>query len=543
MERNKQRFSPLVMSLCVILGILVGTFYARHFTGNRISIINTSQNKINQVLQTIDNSYVDSVDINQLIEDAMPTILSELDPHSSYITAKDAEAANADLKGSFSGIGISFSMPKDTVIVNRVIKDGPSEKVGLQFGDRITAANGKSLIGLKTEEVMAQLRGEKKSKVKLTVFRKGSTKPKTFSVIRGDIPVNSIETSYIINKHIGYVRVKKFAETTYGEFMIALAEMSAEGIDGLIIDLRGNTGGYMHIAIQMVNEFLCDKRLIVYTEGRKSPREKYFSDGRGTFQQLPLTVLIDEISASASEIFAGAIQDNDRGTVIGRRSFGKGLVQQPMEFNDGSSIRLTVARYYTPSGRCIQKPYVMGHDEAYENDIIERYERGEFFTQDSIHQNGKPFKTLLGRTVYDGGGISPDIFIPQDTTDITTYYKEAVFNGHIRNFIFDYCDKEYPKLRQFEDYNLLEKYLTSQNLLQRFASYAEKHGLERRNLKLKKSQHLFEQAIYSGIIYNIMEESAYQQYLNQTDPFVIRATSVLEQGISFPKVSNQKLKK
>lgn len=535
MDKNKHRFSPLVMSLCVILGILVGTFYTRHFSGNRLSIINTRENKLNQLLQTIDNQYVDSVNINQLIEDAMPMILSELDPHSSYISVKDAEAANADLKGSFSGIGITFTVPNDTVIVNRVIKEGPSERVGLQFGDRILSADGKSLIKMSQDSIMQHLRGPKGSKVRLSVLRRGFSKPKNFTLVRGDIPVYSIESSYVINGHIGYVRVKKFAETTYQEFMIVLAELSAEGIDGLIVDLRGNTGGYMHIATQMVNEFLSEQQLILYTEGRKSPREEYHSDGRGTFQKLPLTVLIDEVSASASEIFAGAIQDNDRGTVVGRRSFGKGLVQQPMEFKDGSSIRLTIARYYTPSGRCIQKPYTMGHDKEYENDIIERYQRGEFFTQDSIKQNGNPFKTRLGRTVYDGGGISPYIFIPQDTLNLTSYYREAVFNGHVREFVFLYADKNNTRLSQFENYVELENYLRKQNLLNAFATFAERRGLRRRSLMLQKSQRLFEQAIYGGIIYDILGENPYQQYLNISDPTVLRATQVLEAGESWPK--------
>ncbi len=537
MENNKHRFSPLLMSLCVILGIMVGTFYTRHFSSNRLSIINTNNNKLNHLLQTIDNNYVDTIDINQLVEDAMPVILKELDPHSSYISAKDAETANADLKGSFSGIGVSFTMPHDTVIVNQVIKEGPSEKVGLQFGDRIIAADDSSLIGMKMDEVMNKLRGEKGSKVKLTILRKGSSKPKRFTVVRGNIPVYSIESSYRMNDHIGYLRIKRFAENTYEEFMITLAEMSAEGIDGLIVDLRGNTGGYMHIATQMVNEFLKGKQLILYTEGRKSPREEYFSDGRGTFQNMPITVLIDEVSASASEIFAGAIQDNDRGTVIGRRSFGKGLVQQPMQFKDGSSIRLTIARYYTPSGRCIQKPYVMGKGEDYENDIINRYEHGEFFTADSIKPTGKPFKTSIGRIVYDGGGISPDIFIPQDTSATTSYFKEAVFNGHTRDFVFEYADNEYAKLKEYNAYEELKKYLVKQNLIQRFATYAEKRGLKRRNLMLKKSQLLFEQAIYGGIIYDVLGENEYQRYLNATDSVVLRAQQVLENKESYPTIS------
>ncbi len=540
MDTNNRRLSPLWMALCVILGIMVGTFYTSHFSGNRLSIVNTSSNKLNHLLQTIDNSYVDTVDMNQLVETAMPMILSELDPHSSYFSAKDAEMASSDLKGSFSGIGISFTIPRDTVTVMRVIAEGPSEKVGLMFGDRIISANGRNLVGMPQDSVMNILRGPKDSKVKLVVVRPGTKKPLRFSVVRGDIPVSSIESSYILSDGVGYIRVKNFGETTYEEFMVALAELNIQGMNGLIVDLRGNRGGYMHIATQMVNEFLAAKKLIVYTQGRKSPREDYRADGRGSFQQLPLTVLVDEGSASASEIFAGAIQDNDRGTIIGRRSFGKGLVQQPMEFKDGSMLRLTIARYYTPSGRCIQKPYVKGHGTDYENELLERYERGEYFNQDSIRQNGNAFKTSIGRTVYDGGGISPDIFIPQDTSMLTSYYQEALFNGHIRQFAFVYCDRNYHTSRRYATLAELEKHLQSQNLLNKFASYAEQNGLKRRNLMLQKSKSLFQQAIFGSIIYNMLDENQYQQFLNQTDPVVQCAFEVLNRGESVPQLEPEK---
>ncbi len=524
------------MSLCVILGILVGTFYTSHFSGNRLSIINTSSNKLNHLLQTIDNNYVDTVDMNQLVEDAMPMIVSELDPHSSYFSAQDAEVANSDLKGSFSGIGISFTMPRDTVTVMRVIAEGPAEKVGILFGDRIISADGVSLVGMPQDSVMTYLRGPKGSKTRLVVVRPGKKKTLRFSVERGDIPVASIEASYMMDDEIGYVRVAKFAETTYEEFMVALAELNIRGMEALVVDLRGNHGGYMHIATQMANEFLEAKKLIVYTQGRKSPREDYRADGRGSFRKLPITVLMDEGSASASEIFAGAIQDNDRGTIVGRRSFGKGLVQQPMEFKDGSVLRLTIARYYTPSGRCIQKPYAQGHGADYENELIERYERGEYFSQDSIKQNGKPFKTSIGRTVYDGGGISPDIFVPQDTTLYTSYYQEAAYYGHIRQFAFEYCDQNFRTLQKYKTYAALEKYLNAQKLLPQFAAYAEGKGLRRRNLMLQKSKPLFQLAIYGSIIYNMLDENQYQQFLNQSDPVVKQAYDVLKNGESVPKV-------
>lgn len=536
MDNNlKGRLTPLLISLGIIVGILIGTFCTSHFAGNRLSIINTGSNKLSYLLQIIDNNYVDTVNMPQLVEDAMPCILKELDPHSSYLSVQDAQKADDDLRGSFSGIGVSFVMQKDTVNVMSVIHGGPAEKVGLLAGDRIVTANGKSLVGMESEEVMKHLKGAKGSKVKLGIVRHGTHGTTYFTVVRGDIPVESVEAYYMVNDNIGYMRVKKFGEHTYAEMLVALAELGLKGMDGLIIDLRGDVGGYMHIAIQMANEFLPKGRLIVYTQGRKSPREEFRSDGRGSFQSLPLVVLVDEGSASSSEIFAGAIQDNDRGTIVGRRTFGKGLVQQPIEFRDGSVVRLTVARYYTPSGRCIQKPYVKGHDEEYENELLARYERGEFFSQDSIHQDGPSYKTRLGRTVYGGGGIVPDVFIPEDTTAVTSYFREALFTGLIRQFAFAYTDANREKLQEYPTAAQLEKYLRSQGLLEQFARFAEQHSLRRRNLMLRKSRTLFERAIYGNIIYNALDLSEYIQFTNEDDPTVLRAVDTLEKGESVPK--------
>lgn len=531
----KGRITPLLISLGVIVGILIGTFCTSHFSGNRLSIINTGTNKLSYLLQIIDNNYVDTVNMSQLVEDAMPGILKELDPHSSYLSVQDAKKADDDLRGSFSGIGVSFVMQKDTVNVMSVIHGGPAEKVGLLPGDRIVSANGKSLVKMDSDDVMKRLKGAKGSKVKLGVVRHGTKGVTHFTVVRGDIPVVSVDASYMLNDSTGYIRVKNFGEQTYAEMLVALAELSVKGMNGLIVDLRGNTGGYMHIAIQMANEFLPKGRLIVYTQGRKSPREEFRSDGRGTFQTIPLVVLVDEGSASSSEIFAGAIQDNDRGMIVGRRSFGKGLVQQPVEFRDGSVVRLTIARYYTPSGRCIQKPYEKGHDEEYENELMARYERGEFFSQDSIHQEGPSFKTRIGRTVYGGGGIVPDVFIPKDTTAVTSYYREALFTGLIRQFAFAYTDANRDKLSSYPTAPLMEKYLRSQGLLEKFARFGEKHSLRRRNLMLHKSRTLFERAIYGNIIYNALEMNDYIQFLNEDDPAVLRAATILQNGESVPQ--------
>ena len=538
MSSNKNRLMPFLLAICLVAGILIGTFYTNHFSGNKLGVINTSSNKLNALLHIIDEQYVDTVSMFNLVEEAMPQILAELDPHSSYIPAKDLEAVNSDLKGSFSGIGVQFTIQDDTIHINSVIQGGPSEKVGLLAGDRIVEVDDSSFVGkiVTNSEAMRRLKGEKGSKVKLGIYRPGEKEILHFTVVRGDIPVKSIDAAYMINDKFGYVKVNKFGETTYPELLVALAQLSQANCKGMIIDLRGNTGGYMAAAIQMVNEFLPNNKLIVYTEGRKSPRENYTSNGTGSSQTMPLIVLMDEGSASASEIFAGAIQDNDRGTIIGRRSFGKGLVQQPIEFSDGSAIRLTIARYYTPSGRCIQKPYEKGNDAEYEMDIITRYEHGEFFSADSIKQNIKEiYHTSLGRTVYGGGGIMPDIFVPQDTTGMTSYYRMAATRGLIIRYTLDYTDKNRNKLKEYDTPQKMEAYLNTQNLLEKFAEYAEKKGLKRRNILMYKSKQLFEESLYGNIIYNMLGIEAYITYSNLTDKTVQKALEVLEKGESFPQ--------
>lgn len=538
MKNNNTRFIPFLLAICLIAGIAIGTFYANHFSGNKLGIINTSSNKLNALLRIIDDQYVDTVNMGELVEEAMPQILSELDPHSSYIPAKDLEAVNADLKGSFSGIGIQFTIQNDTIHVNSVIQGGPSEKVGLMAGDRIVEVDDSAFVGkiVTNSEAMKRLKGEKGSKVKLGVYRPGEKDLLHFTVIRGNIPVKSIDAAYMINEKVGYIKVNKFGETTYPELLIALAKLNQKNCEGLIVDLRGNTGGYMAAAIQMVNEFLPNNRLIVYTQGRKSPREDYNSNGTGSNQKMPLVVLVDEGSASASEIFAGAIQDNDRGTIVGRRSFGKGLVQQPIEFSDGSAIRLTIARYYTPSGRCIQKPYEKGKESEYELDLLTRYEHGEFFSADSIKQDEtEVYHTRLGRPVYGGGGIMPDIFVPQDTTGMTSYFRMAANRGLIIRYTFDYTDLNRSTLQKYDTPEKMEAYLKGQNLLNKFAAWAEKKGLKRRNNLMMKSRRLFEMSLYGNIIYNMLGMEAYVEYLNESDKTVLKAVEILEKGESFPQ--------
>ena len=537
-EKKNNRFMPLLMAISVVVGILIGTFYANHFSGNRLSIINSGSNKLNNLLRLVDDQYVDTVNVNDLVEKAMPQILSELDPHSVYITAKDMQIANDDLKGSFSGVGIEFTIRQDTLHVQNVIKNGPAERAGLIAGDMIVKVDDKDFTGktLTNEEAMHRLKGPKDTKVKLGVLRNKEKTIRNFVVTRGDIPTKSVTAAYMLNDNTGYIRIKNFGENTYPELLIALAQLSQKGFENLTIDLRGNTGGYLESAVQIANEFLPKGQLIVYTQGRRSARQEYRSDGRGSYQQIPLVVLIDEGSASASEILAGAIQDNDRGTIIGRRSFGKGLVQKPMAFNDGSMIRLTIARYYSPSGRCIQKPYVSGDNKDYEEDLMARYQHGEFFSQDSIKHTGPAYKTRIGREVYGGGGITPDIFVAEDTTDVTSYYKQAAMSGLILQFAFDYTDNNRQKLNEFKTVKDMVKYLNKQNMVEKFASYAEKNGLKRRNLMIQRSYKLLERYINSRIIYNMMSEEAWVKYVNEDDPTIKETIKVFREGEAFPVV-------
>lgn len=540
-NRNN-RWVPLIIAISIIVGIIIGTFFANRFAGNRLNIINTSSNKLNDLLHIIDDQYVDTVDIANIVEQSMPKILEELDPHSTYISAKAAKTANDDLKGSFSGIGIQFVVREDTVRITNVIKGGPSEKVGILAGDKIVSVDGKPYVGdvVTNEETLHRLKGDRGTKVRIGVARHGQKSPISFTVVRGDIPLKSVDATYMINKTLGYVKIKNFGESTYAELLTSLAELEGEGFKGLVVDLRGNGGGYLSAAIQMVNEFLPKNRLIVYTQGRRARREEYRSDGRGSYQDIPLIVLIDETTASAAEIFSGAIQDNDRGVIVGRRSFGKGLVQQPIEFSDGSLIHLTIARYYTPSGRCIQKPYVKGQPKDYEMDLITRYERGEFFSQDSIHQTGEAYKTSIGRIVYGGGGIMPDYFVAEDTTALTPYYTECVMKGTIAQFCFEYTDNNREKLQTLENAAEMEKHLRRQSLIDQFIRYADSKGIIRRNNMIKKSQHLFEQAIYGSIIYNMLDMNDYVQYLNHEDITIDKAVELFNNRQTKPKTNGQK---
>ncbi len=541
-QRNPHKLLPLLVAVGIVIGIAIGSFYANHFRSGRLNIINTSSNKLSDLLHLVDDQYVDKVDISDLVEKSLPKILRELDPHSVYISAADAETSMQELKGSFSGIGIQFNTFADTIHVMHVIKGGPSEGTGLAAGDRIIAVGDSSLLELKSKEDATKLlKGPKGSVADLRIVRPGSKKPISIKVTRGNVPVKSIETVYLVDKQTGYIKINSFGDTTYPEFLAALAKLNHLGFEGLIIDLRGNLGGYMAPAVQIANEFLSKNKLIVYTEGRKSPREDYKSDGRGSYQQMPLVILMDESSASASEILAGAIQDNDRGTIVGRRSFGKGLVQVPIEFRDGSMLRLTKARYYTPSGRCLQKPYTPGDEEDYELDLISRAEHGEYFSADSIKTDSiNSYKTIAGRTVYGGGGIIPDVFVARDTLGYTSYFKDAYLQGLLHEFGYHYTDTHRKELNEYTELQDLQQHLKRANLVEKFATYAAKKGLKRRNNMIRKSHDLLENHLMGYIIDNASDTSAATEFINETDPVVLRALQLFEENATFPKFEKAK---
>ena len=531
-----RKYTPTLLVLFTLLGIFIGI----QISGDKLQTIIVPQGitKVDELMHLVHSRYVDSVSMDEIIETTMPKILTELDPHSTYIPAKDLEAANSDLKGSFSGIGIKFLIEEDTIHVTDIIRGGPSEEVGLMPGDRIVTINDTLFVGevCKNDEAMRRLKGPKGTNVKLGIKRWGEKELLNFNITRGDIPIQSIEAYYMIDNKWGYIQIERFAENTFTEFFLAMTKMLYKGCEGLILDVRSNGGGYLGVALQMANELLNRGDMIVYTEGVHEPRSVEYADGSGHFKGIPLVVLTDEGSASASEIIAGTVQDNDRGTIIGRRTFGKGLVQQPHEFSDGSAVRLTIARYYTPSGRCIQKPYTKGDNEEYAMDIVNRYERGEFFSQDSIHQNDSlVYKTRLGRTVYGGGGIMPDIFISSDTTDITSYLTQAVSKGLIRQYTFRYSDIHRNELAQYKTYEELVTYLKKKNLLDDFISFAASKGLKARYWQIERSRKRLEQTLYSNIIYNTQGMLEHIRYINTFDPVVIKAVEVLKDGNAFPK--------
>ena len=526
---------PVIIAASIALGIFIGNHYLSISQGKKRSY--SSGNKINAILDIIDEQYVDTVSMSKLVESTIPKIFSELDPHSVYIPAEDASVVNEELEGSFSGIGVSFNMQTDTILVISVISGGPAEKAGLLPFDRIISINDSIFSGKKKNqgEIMKTLRGAKNSTVKLGVQRGNSPELLYFDVTRGDVPVNSVDVSFEAAKGIGYIKVSKFARNTYNEFITAIAKLKQAGCTSFVIDLRGNTGGYMDAAINMINEFMPEGRLIVYTEGKSFPRSDVYANGTGTCKDAPIVVLTDEISASASEIFSGAIQDNDRGTIIGRRTYGKGLVQTQMSLSDGSEMRLTIARYYTPSGRCIQKKYEMGNTDAYDQDIYNRYMHGEFDSADSIKMDDSlKYQTVGGRTVYGGGGIMPDIFIPRDTSGVTSYYSNVVNSGVLYLYALEYSDRHREKLGSFKTWEELYNYLQQQPLLSDFVNFAATKGIKRRPTLINISGKLIENQLQAYIVRNFFDEAGFYPIFLKDDVTLLRAIKILQEGKSVP---------
>ena len=502
------------------------------------------RNNFNMLLHIIEQQYVDSVNSKELTDNAMTSILKELDPHSAYIPAEDLESVNEELEGSFSGIGIQFNLLNDTINVVDVISGGPSERCGLMPGDRIITVDDSLYVGknITNEKVMKNLRGAKGSVVKLGIQRKGESELLTFEVERGDIPLHSVDASFIISPGIGYILVSKFGRTTFEEFLVALARLRNEGAESYIIDLRGNGGGYMDAAINMGNEFMMAGELIVYTEGRAFPREDAVANGMGSFKEQPVIVLTDEWSASASEIFAGAIQDNDRGLVVGRRTFGKGLVQNQLPLSDGSAVRLTIARYHTPSGRCIQKDYAMGDDESYNMDILNRYNRGEFFSADSIKQHTDlVFTTAGGRTVYGGGGIMPDVFIPSDTTHVTPYYTDVINKSLLYKYAFEYVDSNRERLSQADNYKELLSMLDSNRLINDFIAYADKNGVPARYADIKVSRAVLLRLLQAYIARDVIGDEAFYPIFMSDDKVIEEACRLIQEGNAFPELPEEEV--
>lgn len=540
MYRNSRRaiLMPFLLAVAVVLGLLLGRYAGRSNIENQIRALYTqmSQNrsdKLSYTLSLIETQYVDSISIDTLAERVIPMLMEELDPHSVYIPASEMQAVNEPLQGKFDGIGIVFNMAPDTVIVLNVIPSGPSDRAGVKAGDRIIRINDSLVAGQKIpqRDIVKRLRGKRGSKVKLSLERQGITDPVVVEVTRDAIPLKSVEASFMLPDKIGYLKLSQFAVTSHEEIVKAIDTLKAEGMESLIFDLRGNSGGFLDQAILIANEFLPQNSLIVYTEDRNKDRVNEYSNGNGRFQDLPLAVLIDEFSASSSEILAGALQDNDRGTIIGRRSFGKGLVQRQIPYPDGSALRLTTARYYTPTGRSIQKPYVNGDAQGYEEELWNRYTHNEFFSADSIHfVDSLKRVTPGGKVVYGGGGIMPDVFVPADTTGVTKYFLEVAGRNILYRYTIEYSDRHREALNAVQSVDELQALLDSdRTLFDDFIRYAARQGVAPRYGDIARSRQLMEAQLRAYIGRNTaLEDNGFYANIYPVDNVIMRALGILE---------------
>lgn len=538
MYRNTKRtvLFPLLLAAGIAAGMLAGLYMGRNSTASQLRSMllqaTFSSNKLTQTLSLIENRYVDPISIDSLSEHAIPLLIKELDPHSIYVPASEMAAMNESLEGEFDGIGVVFNMATDTVIVLNVIPHGPSDKAGIKAGDRIIEIDDSLVAGRKIpqNDIVRRLRGPRGTTVRLGLERHGIPEPVRVEVVRGAIPIKSIEAAFRISGTTGYIKLGQFARTTSAEFRQALAALRAEGVDRLIFDLRGNAGGFLDQAIAVANEFLHADQLIVYTEDRNHEQLREYADGTGTAQDMDVAVLIDEASASSSEILAGALQDNDRGTIIGRRSFGKGLVQQQIPYPDGSALRLTTARYYTPTGRSIQKPYTNGDGVGYEKDLWERYNNNEFFSADSIRfADSLRFTTPGGKTVYGGGGIMPDIFVPVDTTDVTKYFIEVAGRNILYRYTIEYADRHREALNAVKNVEELKNLLDSdKRLVDNFVAYAARQGVAPRPADIVRSRRLIEAQLKAYIGRNTqLEDNGFYANIYPMDNAIMRALETL----------------
>lgn len=510
---------PVIVGLTLIFGVWMGIKLQNRRISSLMHIQTNTTSKLDQVINLVESNYVDTVNSKKLVEDAIPEVLKQLDPHTVYIPAREMQGVNEEMQGNFGGIGVQFSIQNDTVMVVDVVSGGPSQKLGIMAGDRIVKVGDSTLVGknVRNELVFKKLRGPKGTMVKVSIWRKGLPDLLSFNITRGDIPIYSVDVSYMIDNKTGYIKVGRFAERTYDEFLAAMAKLDGAGASQLIIDLRGNPGGYMSAVIRMVSEILDKGEMVVYTAGRTQPKREYATDSRGKFFGKRVVVLVDEYSASASEIFAGAVQDNDRGTIIGRRTFGKGLVQEQVPFYDGSAIRITVARYYTPSGRCIQKSYQKGTDDYYA-DITRRYTHGEFEQKDSIRQADTiKYFTRLNRVVYGGGGVMPDVFVPADTTGNSGYLFKLVQKGLIYQYAFGYADKHREELSKLKTGNEFSALLKKRDILHEFVQYAVKNEVPVNENGLKTSGKIIETQLMAYIARNIIGEEGFYSIISNID--------------------------
>ena len=533
MFRKHPAFIPLLLAVTLVAGLVLGNLLNRKSQPEYRPMRTASANKLSTILELVQQAYVDSVDTREIIESTIPEMLENLDPHSTYIPARDMQGVEEEMQGNFSGIGVQFSIQEDTVVVIEVLSGGPSQKLGLMAGDRIVMVNDSTIagVGIQNEQVLKLLRGQKGTKVKVSNLRKGYSELFDFEIIRGDIPIYSVDVTYMIDQETGFIKISRFAEQTYREFMEGMAHLDSAGAKKVIIDLRSNPGGYLTAVIRMVDELLAKDEPILITRGKSQPEKVYNSSGRNSFANMKVFVLIDEFSASASEIFAGALQDNDRGIVIGRRSFGKGLVQEQVPFTDGSAVRLTVARYYTPSGRSIQKPYNNGN-EKYNEDIFERMVHGEFLDQDSIRfADSLKYYTRSGRVVYGGGGIMPDIFVPADTSGRSEYFNKVAQRGLVYQYAFQYTDQYRDQLKRFITVSEMEKWLDRQNLMDGFVKYAAGKGVPANQGGLRVSGQIIETQLKAYIARNILGEEGFYPIIQQIDKTLLKAIEVSRQNL------------